>query len=213
MFIDLFSKGLLIGFLVSLPIGPLAVLVIQRTANRNLKSGIYTGLGVAFTDSIWAIMAGFSVSFIINFLQTYQLYIQIIGAILLFILGLNIFFSHPVDAWKKMRRKGTNSFEMFITGVGVAFSNPLTVLAYIAIFASTHIVFSIHDIAEPVSFVSGFFIGASTWWLILTSTINFFRHRFNLRILWWFNKISGSMIMAFVVITTVYILIKGNPAL
>jgi threonine/homoserine/homoserine lactone efflux protein len=213
MLINLFLKGLLTGFLVSLPIGPLAVLVIQRTANRNFKSGIYSGLGVAFTDSIWAIMAGFSVSFIITFLQTYQLYIQVVGALLLFLLGLNIFRSHPVDAWKKMRRKGTKSFEMFITAVGVAFSNPLTVLAYIAIFASTHIVFSINDFSEPVSFVSGFYIGAATWWLLLTATIDFFRHRFNLRILWWFNKISGSMIMAFVVITTVYILIKGNPAL
>jgi threonine/homoserine/homoserine lactone efflux protein len=213
MFINLFLKGILTGFLVSLPIGPLAVLVIQRTANRNFKSGIYSGLGVAFTDSIWAIFAGFSVSFIITFLQTYQLYIQIVGALLLFLLGLNIFYSHPVDAWKKMRKKGTNSFEMFITGVGVAFSNPLTVLAYIAIFASTKIVFNINNISEPVSFVSGFYIGASVWWLILTFVINLFRHRFNLRILWWFNKISGSMIMAFVVVTTIYILIKGNPVL
>jgi len=89
----------------------------------------------------------------------------------------------------------------------------LTVLAYIALLASTHIVFNINDIFEPISFVSGFFIGASCWWLLLTNLINLFRHRFNLRILWWFNKISGSMIMLFIIATTVYILIKGNPTI
>lgn len=213
MFISFFIKGIVTGFLVSLPLGPLGVMVIQRTANLNFKSGFSSGLGVAMTDSIWALIAGFSVTFIISFLETYQLYIQIIGAILLFLLGLNIFFSHPVTAWKKMRRKGTNSFEMFITSMGISFSNPLTVLAYIALFAGIHVVFSVHYILEPISFLSGFYIGAAAWWLILTTSINLFRHRFNLRILWWFNKISGASIMLFVIVATVYVLIKGNPVL
>jgi len=213
MFIDLFIKGLITGFLISLPIGPLGVLVIQRTANFNFKAGFSSGLGVATTDTIWALLAGFSVSFIISFLETYQLYIQIIGAVLLFLLGLNIFFSHPKTAAKRMKRRGTKSFEMYITGVGLSFSNPLTVLAYIAIFAGLHIVFSIHDIVEPVSFISGFYIGAASWWLILTTSISLIRHKFNLRILWWFNKISGSAIMLFVLVTTVYVLIKGSPVI
>jgi len=213
MYIELLFKGLLTGFLVSLPIGPMAVLVIQRTVNRNLKSGIFTGLGVSFTDSIWIILAGFSISYIITFLETYQLYIQIIGAILLFLLGLNIFFSHPLKSLKEFKRKGTNLFQSFITGMVIAFSNPLTVLAYIAILASTHIVFNINDMLESVSFVSGFYVGATCWWLVLTNLINLFRHRFNLRLLWWFNKISGSLIMLLVLISTLYFLINGNPSL
>jgi threonine/homoserine/homoserine lactone efflux protein len=213
MFIGLFLKGLLTGFLVSLPIGPMAVLVIQRTVNRNLKSGIFSGLGVASTDSIWIILAGFSVSYIITFLETYQIYFQIFGAILLFLLGLNIFFSHPIKSLKEFKRKGTNAFQCYITGMALSFSNPLTVLAYIALLASTHIVFSISDILEPISFVSGFFAGATCWWLLLTNMVNLFRHRFNLRVLWWFNKISGAMIMIFILATTAYFLIKGNPTL
>lgn len=211
MFINLLLKGFLTGFLVSIPLGPLGVMVIQRTANRNFKSGFYSGLGVALTDAIWAIIAGFSVSFIITFLRTYQFYIQIIGATLLFIMGLNIFLSHPLNSLKKFKKKGTDPFQCFITSVALSFSNPLTVLAYIALFASANIIFSINDIAEPISFIMGFYIGASSWWLILTTLINLFRHHFNLRSLWWFNKISGSMIMLFVITTTIYILIKGNP--
>jgi threonine/homoserine/homoserine lactone efflux protein len=213
MFIGLFFKGLLTGFLVSLPIGPMAVLVIQRTVNRNLRSGFFTGLGVSLTDTIWVILAGFSISYIITFLETYQLYIQIIGAILLFLLGLNIYFSHPLKSLKEFKRKGTNPVQCIITGMAIAFSNPLTVLAYIVLLAGTHIVFSTNDLLEPVSFISGFYIGAICWWLILTNLINLFRHRFNLRVLWLFNKISGSMIMLLVLISTLYILIYGNPSI
>jgi threonine/homoserine/homoserine lactone efflux protein len=213
MFLGLFLKGLLTGFLVSLPIGPMAVLVIQRTVNRNLKSGFFSGLGVASTDTIWITIAGFSVSYIITFLETYQFYFQIIGAVLLFLLGLNIFLSHPIKSFKEFKRKGNNLFQCYFTGMAFSLSNPLTVLAYIALLAGTHIVFSITDILEPVSFISGFFAGASCWWLLLTNIINLFRHHFNLRILWWFNKISGSLIMLFILLTTIYILINGNPTL
>jgi len=213
MFIKLFLEALLMGFLVSLPIGPMAVFVIQRTVNRDLKSGIFSGLGVAFTDSIWILIAGFSVSYIITFLETYQSIIQIIGAVLLFLLGLNIFFSHPLKSLKEFKRKGTNPFQCFVTGVAISFSNPLTVLGYIALLAGTHIVFSVSDIWEPISFISGFYVGAAIWWISLTTALNFFRHRFNLRILWWFNKVSGSMIMLLVIISTIYILINGNPAI
>jgi threonine/homoserine/homoserine lactone efflux protein len=211
MAIGLIFKGLLTGFLVSLPMGPLAVLVIQRTANRNFKSGFITGLGVATTDSIWAILAGFSISFIITFLQQHQSIIQIIGALLLTVLGLKIFLSHPINSLKKFRRKGSTPIQDYFTGMGVAFSNPLNVLAYIAIFASAKIVFNIQFISEPFLFIIGFFVGASTWWLTITSLINRFRHKFNLRVLWWFNKISGGLIILFVVITTAYVLINGNP--
>ena len=68
MFIGLFFKGLLTGFLVSFPVGPMAIMVIQRTANRNFKAGFYSGLGIATTDLIWITLAGFSVSYIISFI-------------------------------------------------------------------------------------------------------------------------------------------------
>lgn len=210
---QLFFKGLLTGLLVSLPIGPLAILVIQRTANKNLKSGYFTGLGVATTDTLWALIAGFSVTYIITFLREHQMLIQGIGALVLFLLGYYIFQSHPARSIRKFKRKGTNPIQCFASSVLVAFSNPLVVLAYIAIFASTSVVFDLANPITPLLFLLGFFTGAMSWWTILTISINHFRHHFNLRMLWWFNKISGVMVMLFVVISAVVVLIKGSPSI
>lgn len=210
MLLQLLLKGLLIGFIVCTPIGPMAVLVIQRTANRNFKSGMFTGLGIAFSDSIWMGVAGFSLTYVIDFLNAHQSSLQLIGAVVVFLLGLNIFRSHPLETIRKYRGKSYNYFQSFGTAMLLAISNPVLVLAYIAILAGFNIVFSFSGISSAVFFVAGFFIGASLWWTTLSFFINLFRHKFNLRVLWWFNKISGSVIMFFVVVSVIVLIFKGN---
>lgn len=213
MDIELLLRGFVTGLLVSLPIGPLGVLIIQRTANRDFRSGFYTGMGVATVDALWALLAGFGVTYLITFLREHQLIIQSIGAVVVFLLGLYIFRSHPFHAIRKFKRKGTNPLQCYMSALAVTLTNPLVLLAYIAIFASINLVFEFKHLLVPVLFVSGFFLGAMSWWTTITLLINRFRHHFNLRILWWFNKISGVAIMLFVVITSVTLLIKGNVSL
>lgn len=213
MVVNLLIKGLLTGMLVSLPIGPMAVLVIQRTANRDFKSGVYSGLGIALTDSIWALIAGFSVSYIINFLRHHQSIIQLIGAVALFSLGLYIFFSNPLVAVRKYKRKGTSPSRCLFSAMAIAFSNPIMILTYIIVFASTKIVFDIYHLGSPFIFVAGFLMGAMTWWTLISYLIDKFRHHFSLVVLWWFNKISGTFIMAFVVVLVITVLIRGNPSI
>lgn len=211
MLVNLILKGLITGFLVTIPVGPMAVLIIQRTANRDFKSGFSTALGVATTDSMYASIAGLSVSFIITFLRTYQTYIQIIGAVVLLGLGLFIFFSNPMSSIQEYKKKGSSIFQCYITGFLFAISNPLVILSYIAIFAGTGVVFNHSVPLEFISLIGGFFLGTLGWWTILATLVSRFRHHLNLRILWWFNKISGSLIMVFVITLTIFILINGNP--
>ena len=210
MLLHLFGQGMIMGLLVSLPLGPMAVLVIQRTANRDFRSGFYTGMGIATSDTLWALLAGFSVSFLISFLEEHQVTIQITGAIILFLLGFYIFKSHPLEALRKFKRKGTNPLQCYFSATLISLSNPLVVLAYIAVFASLNLVFNIHHLLTPISFSTGFFLGAMIWWSTITIVVTRFKHHFNLRILWWFNKISGVAIMLFIVVTTIVVLIKGN---
>lgn len=201
------------GLLVSLPLGPLGILIVQRTANRDFRSGFYTAMGVATADTLWAILAGFSVAFLISFLRAHQLIIQVVGAIVLFLLGLYIFRSHPLEALRKFKRKGSNPVQCYVSALMLTMSNPLIIVAYIAVFASANLVFEVNHLLPPLAFSSGFFLGAMSWWSIIITTINFFRHHFNLRILWWFNKVSGALIMTFILITTIVVLIKGAPVL
>ncbi|MDA3817432.1 MAG: LysE family transporter, partial [Prolixibacteraceae bacterium] len=155
----------------------------------------------------------FSVSFVIEFLREHQMIIQMIGAIVLLALGIHIFMSHPLKSIKRFKQKGTTPLQCLFSSMLIALSNPLVVLAYIAVFASVNIIFNIHHLWSPTVFSLGFFIGAVTWWFIITNAINYFRHHFNLRILWWFNKVSGVAIMIFVLVSTVIVLFNGSPVI
>jgi threonine/homoserine/homoserine lactone efflux protein len=207
----LLFKGIMTGVIASMPLGPIAILIIQRTVNKSYKSGLVSALGATTTDTLYATLAGFSLTYILTFLREFQTIFQILGGLILLTLGFYIFQKNPTKSLEKYRRRGTNYVQDYFSTMLIAVSNPMIVMIYIAIFAGTGLAFSLEKITDALQMILGFALGSITWWFILTSIINLFRHRFNLQVLWWFNKISGSVIMLFVLISAIMILINGNP--
>lgn len=201
-------KGILIGTLVSMPLGPMAILIIQRTASKNFKVGYSSAMGVLLTDSVFVLIAGYSLGYLMHFLTKYESVFQIISAIVLLILGYSIFSTKPQKLHKIKTNKEESYLQHFATTLLLSSSNPAIILAYIAILASSGISFQQHGTHYIFTFVSGFIVGAAGWWLILTSIINFFRNKFNSRILFWFNKISGASIITMVIIAVIIVILK-----
>lgn len=190
-------KGIIVGLVVSIPLGPMGVLCVQRTLNKGKSSGISSGMGIATADAIFALIAGLGISFIIHFLSEQQLIIKIIGGLVIAFIGLRIFIANPVKQLKKHRREGKNLFEDFISILFMALSNPLTVFLYIAIFAGLNL----HDVSAGYSsallVVAGVFVGASISWFTISTVVNYFRAKIRLRRLMWINKIAGITIILF----------------
>lgn len=109
MFLSLLIKGFIIGCAVSIPLGPIGVLIIQRTVNKNPVSGFFSGVGAATSDTIYAIIAGFSLTYIINFIKQNQLAFQLFGAIILLLLGIHIFMKNPVKDIRRLQKEGQYS--------------------------------------------------------------------------------------------------------
>ena len=85
-------KGLVIGFLVAAPVGPVGVLCIKRTFSNGVLSGSATGLGAATADAFYGSIAAFSLTFISDFFSDHKMSIQIIGIFFLLYLGFKTFF-------------------------------------------------------------------------------------------------------------------------
>ncbi|MCW3807706.1 LysE family translocator [Plebeiibacterium marinum] len=210
MILKYIVDGLIIGFSASVPLGPIGVLCIQRTLNKGRMAGFFSGLGAAFSDTIYAVIAGFSLSFIVSFIEKQLLYIQIFGAGILILLGVRIFYSNPAKQLRKQKRgKGTLLQDFFSTFL-ITISNPLAIFLFLAFFASFGVVKSGDNYIKHFLLIAGVMGGASLWWFILTSIVNLFRSKINLRRLWWLNKIAGAAIVVLVVIAFVFFLID-NP--
>ena len=194
---------MIIGFSASVPLGPIGVLCIQRTLNKGRLSGFISGMGAAFSDTIYAVIAGFSLSFIVTFIEQQLLYIQIFGAILLILLGINIFYSNPAVQLRKQRKGQGNLFQDFFSTFLITISNPLAIFLFLAFFASFGAVRPGDHPSNQFTLIGGVLIGASFWWFILSSIISLFRSKINLRRLWWLNKITGAAIVILVIIAFV----------
>ncbi len=201
MFLTLLIKGLIIGFAVSIPLGPIGVLIVQRTVNKNRYSGFFSGMGAATSDTIYAIIAGFSLTYIINFIRQHQMTFQVLGAIILLILGLYIFTKNPVKDLRKYRKKGSNYFQDMASTFLITFPNPLVIFIFLAVFASSGVVLKIDEPYQSLILLLGIFLGATCWWFTLTSVVSLFRNRFSLKSIWWLNKIAGILILVFVVVS------------
>ncbi|MCU4157339.1 LysE family transporter [Carboxylicivirga sp. A043] len=192
--------GVIIGISASIPLGPIGVLVVQRTLNKGHLSGFVSGLGAALSDTIYAIIAGFSLSFIVGFIESQLLWIQIFGALILIALGLKIFTTNPAIQLRKQKKKSSSLLQDFFSTFALTIANPLAVFLFMAFFASFRVVGAEKTGIDNLLLIGGVFTGAATWWLILSSLVNLFRSKINLRRLFWINKIAGSTIIVLVVL-------------
>jgi len=191
--LTMFIKGLIIGVIVSAPIGPIGLLCIQRTLNGGRKRGIATALGASTSDLLYACIAVFSMSIVVNFIETHQLILQIIGTIVVFFFGLYTFMDDPRKKLTKLKQE--NSYDDFITSFGLTISNPIVIVLFMFLFAKFHYINE--DITFIRSVLSIVFImfGAAFWWTFLVYLVDFFRGKFNVRGLYIVNKVTGVLLM------------------
>lgn len=182
--------------MVSAPLGPLGVLCIQRTINKGFASGIVSGFGAAVADIMYASVAGFGISIIADFLEAQQLIIRAVGGIVLFILGIMIFRSNPVNQFRKRKTQKSTYFSDFISSFLITITNPLTVVVFGVAFTSVGLN-NTEGLNSVILMLLGVFLGALLWWCGLTLLVNVFRKKIRLRNLWWINKITGVLVAIF----------------
>ncbi len=195
--------------LVSIPLGPIGILVIQRTVNKSRKAGFLSGMGAAISDTLYAIVAGFSLTFIIDFIRAHEVTFQAFGAFVVLALGIHIFLKNPVTDLRKNKVRGNSHFQDMISCFLVTISNPLTVFVFIAVFTSSGVAVNLEKPYHALVVIPGIFIGATLWWFSLSGIVGLFRHKINLRVLWWINKTAGALIVLFVIVTVILAVHKG----
>lgn len=195
MDIYFFIKGIIVGISVSAPLGPIGVLCIQRTMNKGLASGVASSFGAAGADTFYAIVAGFGITLISNFLNTQQEILRIVGSIFLIYLGYKIFSTNPAKQLRKQQKKKRNLLGDFVSMFFITLSNPLTVIVFGAIFAGLGFLDENSDFNTTLLLTFGVFCGALIWWAILLGIVNIFRNKIRLRSLLYINKITGAFII------------------
>jgi len=192
---SLFVKGLLIGFSIAAPVGPIGVLCIRRTLAEGRISGFVSGMGAATADAVYGCIAGFGVTYLSNALIGQQFWLRLMGGIFLFVLGVKTFLSKPAEAVSKTTGKGLAG--AYASTLFLTLTNPVTILAFAAIFAGLGLGNTRGDYTAGILLVSGVFLGSAVWWMFLSTGVGLFRTWFNGPRLRWVNRLSGMIIAGF----------------
>jgi threonine/homoserine/homoserine lactone efflux protein len=195
MDITFLLRGLVIGFSIAAPVGPIGVLCIRRTLAEGRASGLVSGLGAASADALYGCIAAFGLAFISNFLVSQQIWLRIIGGIFLCWLGLKTLLSKPAEQVSLV--KGNGLAAAYASTFFLTLTNPMTILSFAAIFAGLGLAGTGGNYLSAGVLVLGVFTGSALWWLVLSSSVGLFRAKFNPDRLRWVNRISGAIIIGF----------------
>jgi threonine/homoserine/homoserine lactone efflux protein len=195
----LFAKGLVLGFSIAAPVGPIGILCIHRTLAQGRAAGLASGLGAAAADAIYGCVAAFGLTLVSAFLVAHQAWIGLGGGLFLAWLAVGLFRATPPAL--PDNSAANESHHSLCGAFGTTFlltlSNPMTILSFAAVFAGLGLATGAEDGRGAVSLVAGVFLGSAAWWLLLSTGIGALRRRVTPAVLRWINRVSGTIVLAF----------------
>ena len=195
MELGLFIRGLIIGFSIAAPVGPIGVLCIRRTLADGRTSGFLSGLGAATADALYGCVAGFGLTVISGFLVDQRFWIQLIGGIFLLALGIKTLRTVPAE--RKAAASDTGLAASYASTLLLTLTNPMTILSFAGIFAALGVADTGGDFSAAALLVLGVFFGSAAWWLLLSGGVGLLREKLSSGVLRWTNRLSGAILLAF----------------
>lgn len=198
---NILLKGLLLGFSIAAPVGPIGILCIQQSLNHGRIYGLVAGLGAATADAFYGLVAAFGLTIIINFFTQQTVLFRLVGGLFLCYLGIKTFLktTGAYTGAPQPERLPNLYFSTFL----LTLTNPMTILSFALIFAGLGASVAGNGYGQSVRLVLGVFLGSALWWFLLSLGVSLFRQRINAPVLRWVNRGAGVIIVTFGVVILV----------
>lgn len=199
--LSLFLKGLMIGFAIAAPIGPIGVLCIQRTLDDGFKIGLMTGLGAALADGVYGVSTAFGLTSASSLLINYQYGLRVMGGIYLIYLGMKLLIKFKYQSLINNHLLNRSAWHACKTTFFLTLMNPATILLFIAVLTSLGFDSFHTDYINASLLVIGIILGSASWWLLLSGSIAYIlRQRISSKTMRTINWLSGAIILTFGII-------------
>lgn len=184
--------GLLVGICASVPVGPIAIFVVQKSLSKGHKAGFIAGLGASLVDTVYAFIAIFALAFAQKFIDTHQNMILVVGGIVVAVLGVSMAFSNP---FRKMKSDGEASMSVkdFAQAVAMGFSNPGAIFVMFTLFAFFGLADDSPHTWRVAPIIISVSLGSVIYWFGLSWLLSRFRKTFEMRTILWISRVMGAV--------------------
>jgi threonine/homoserine/homoserine lactone efflux protein len=193
MLLIIFIKGLIVGVIIALPVGPVGVLCVRRCLFEGPLYGLVSGVGAAVADATFGAIAALGLTFLRDWLLKYEDWFGLAGGVFLVAFGLKALF--VTRAREPEPLGGEKLFGAFASTFALTIANPITLLSLAAIFAKVGAE-SVTELVDASVLVGGVFAGSLLWWLGLSFGIVALRNLAGEVVMRWLNRISGAILLS-----------------
>jgi threonine/homoserine/homoserine lactone efflux protein len=191
--------GVLIGILLSLPIGPVNLLGLQRAAERGFFGGVAAGIGIMLGDGLIALGAALSVNSVSGAMQDYRAPIQIVGGLAIALAGARLLYQRPefataieVERATVLDYAGDTARLFFLT-----ITNPGAVVFMVAIFGGVSTFVEVSSIIDAFAMVAAIMGGSALYWITVSRWISSIRLTLDANRMAMINRWAGSVLIGF----------------
>ncbi len=181
-------RGLVAGFLIAIPTGPVGVLCMQRTLAHGRKAGLVSGLGSATADFFYACIVIFGLTMIADVLVVHQILIRTTGILLILIAGVRMIIQ-PVS-----NQEDHNSKQAFSSAFVLTIANPTLLITLTALFAALRVHGEVGAYAKSGLAALAVLLGSVLWWVVAVSVLDRLRPWLSGERLLWLNRITGALV-------------------
>ena len=193
MVIDML-KGFLVGMCASAPIGPIAILVVQKSLSKGHMSGFVSGLGASVVDTLYAFIAIFALAFAQKLIEAHQNLILLVGGGVLALLGVMMAFSNPFRRMKDDEDSSVSPKD-FGQAVAMGLSNPMAIFVMFTLFAFFGLADSAPHNWRVTPIILSVSAGSVTYWFVVSWMLSRFRKSFKMNTILWISRITGAIVV------------------
>lgn len=190
-----FIKGLAVGFVGAVPLGPLGLICIRRTLQSGFVAAVVGGLGTALADAVFGIISAFGLTLIAKFISDMEAPLRLVGGIFMLAMGIAVLKSKQKEL--QLQDTSPSSFSHMgnvVSNFFITITNPLALVFFTFAFASLGIA-EHQSWLKGVFVVSGVFCGSMLSWIILSGVITLKRNSRMLSNMLWINRITGVVLI------------------
>ena len=185
-------KGIVVGIVIAVPVGPVGVMCVRRTIFASRLAGLISGVGAATGDAMFGFIAAFGLTFISDLLIGYQQWLRVAGGVYLIWVGGSALLAPP-----EITPRSPRSAEIrdFVSTFALTLSNPITILVFLGVFSAIGLSGEEATLDRAAILVLGVWLGSLLWWLTVSFGLGRLFRAFEPRYLGWINRGSGTILL------------------
>lgn len=194
----IFIKSILVGVLITAPVGPTAILCINRTLSKGKFSGLISGVGASIADFVFALVTIFSLSTIASFWIKYEFILMLSSSLLLLTIG---YFTYTKKTKLVLEEEPKKTYVLdFLSTFTLMITNPLTILLFTSILPPYDLINKGGSLLQGFTTALGIFTGGIIWWLFLVGITGYSKAFIKVQNIDKLNKVIGIILIVLAIV-------------